>query len=72
MHNVLEKLRAGESLTDKERGIHDDGLVTILRQIHDDLDQAVFHAYDWDDLWARFSDPAEDRDTVKTSCSNVS
>ncbi len=47
---LLEKLRRGEALTDKERKIHDHGLVTILKQIHDDLDAAVLEAYDWSDL----------------------
>ena len=47
MYNVLEKLRSGEQLTVKERKIHDDGLVSVLKQIHDDLDAAVFEAYGW-------------------------
>ena len=34
-------------LTKKEREIHEQGLVTVLKQIHDDLDKAVFEAYDW-------------------------
>jgi hypothetical protein len=34
----------------KHRKIHDQGLVTILKQIHDDLDAAVFEAYGWSDL----------------------
>ena len=49
MYNVLEKLRAGEPLSDKDRKIHDEGLVSILKQIHDDLDAAVFEAYGWED-----------------------
>lgn len=47
MYNVLQKLRAGEPLTDKERKIHEDGLCSLLRQIHDELDVAVFDAYGW-------------------------
>ncbi|MFL6199542.1 MAG: class I SAM-dependent DNA methyltransferase [Thermoanaerobaculia bacterium] len=47
MYNVLEKLRSGEPLTDKEREIHEQGLVSVLKQIHDDLDAAVFEAYGW-------------------------
>ena len=47
MYNVLEKLRAGEALNPKERQIHDAGLVSVLRQLHDDLDAAVFAAYSW-------------------------
>ncbi|MFO7581760.1 DNA methyltransferase, partial [Guyparkeria sp.] len=50
MYNVLEKLRAGESLTKKEQAIHEQGLVSVLRELHDDLDRAVFAAYGWDDL----------------------
>jgi hypothetical protein len=37
----------GGILTAKERIIHDKGLLSILKQLHDDLDAAVFAAYDW-------------------------
>jgi hypothetical protein len=47
MYNLLEKLRANEALTAKEKQIHDAGLVSVLRQLHDDLDGAVFAAYGW-------------------------
>ena len=47
MYNVLEKLRANEALNAKEKQIHDAGLVSVLRQLHDDLDAAVFAAYGW-------------------------
>lgn len=47
MYNVLEKLRSGEALSAKERGIHEQGLVSVLNQIHDELDAAVFGAYGW-------------------------
>jgi hypothetical protein len=47
MYNVLEKLRSGEPLTAKEKVIHDQGLVSVLKQLHDDLDAAVFDAYGW-------------------------
>jgi len=50
LYNVLEKLRAGESLNAKEKTVHDQGLVTLLRQIHDELDAAVLEAYGWADL----------------------
>ncbi|WP_018951355.1 DNA methyltransferase [Thioalkalivibrio sp. AKL12] len=50
MYNVLEKLRAEEPLTPKERTIHEQGLVSLLRELHDDLDRAVFEAYGWGDL----------------------
>ncbi len=47
MYNVLEKLRSGEPLTEKETAIHEKGLVSVLKKIHDDLDAAVFDAYGW-------------------------
>ena len=47
MYNVLEKLRAGEELTAKEKAIHEKGLVSVLKQLHDELDAAVFDAYGW-------------------------
>ncbi|WP_442482736.1 hypothetical protein [Aeoliella sp. SH292] len=47
MYNVLEKLRSEEALSAKEREIHEWGLVSVLRQIHDDLDAAVAEAYGW-------------------------
>jgi hypothetical protein len=50
MYNVLEKLRSGEALTAKERTIHEHGLVSVLRQLHDELDAAVLDAYGWSDL----------------------
>jgi len=50
MYNVLEKLRSGEALTAKERTIHEQGLVSVLRQLHDELDAAVLDAYGWADL----------------------
>jgi len=50
MYNVLEKLRREEPLTAKEKTIHEQGLVSVLRELHDDLDRAVFAAYGWDDL----------------------
>ena len=47
MYNVLAKLRAGEPLTAREKAVHEQGLVSILKQLHDDLDAAVFDAYGW-------------------------
>jgi hypothetical protein len=47
MYNVLEKLRSGEELTAREKQIHEKGLVSVLKQIHDELDAAVFDAYGW-------------------------
>lgn len=50
MYNVLEKIRSGEPLIAKDKTIHEQGLVSLLRELHDDLDRAVFEAYGWQDL----------------------
>jgi hypothetical protein len=47
MYNVLEKLRKNEELDNWDRMIHEQGLVSVLKQIHDDLDAAVAEAYGW-------------------------
>lgn len=47
MYNVLEKVRAQEPLTAKEKAIHEQGLISILAQLHDAIDTAVFAAYGW-------------------------
>jgi SAM-dependent methyltransferase len=45
LYNVLEKLRRGVPLTAREKRIYEEGLVSVLRQLHDELDAAVFAAY---------------------------
>lgn len=45
LYNVLEKLRDGTPLNAKDKLTHEQGLVTVLRQLHDDLDSAVAEAY---------------------------
>jgi hypothetical protein len=47
MYNVLEKLRAGEALDAKDKQIYGDGLIGILKDIHDRIDAAVAAAYGW-------------------------
>jgi hypothetical protein len=47
------------ALTPKEREIHDQGLVSVLKQIHDDLDAAVLEAYGWTDLATAATPPAD-------------
>lgn len=47
MYNVLEKLRAGEPLDEKDEQIKADGLILILKELHDKLDALVFEAYGW-------------------------
>lgn len=50
MYNVLTKLRGGDPLTAKEKVIHEQGLVSVLQKLHDDLDAAVLAAYGWSDI----------------------
>jgi hypothetical protein len=50
LYNVLEKLRAGmqpDELDENDRGIFDDGLVLIMKELHERLDVAVAEAYGW-------------------------
>ncbi len=47
MYNVLEKLRAGERIEGKDKEIYDQGLIGILRDLHDQIDAAVAEAYGW-------------------------
>ncbi|MFZ4395754.1 MAG: hypothetical protein ACOYOU_09035 [Kiritimatiellia bacterium] len=42
--------KQGKSGKSKEKAIHEQGLVSVLKQLHDDLDAAVFEAYGWSDL----------------------
>ncbi|MDZ7706148.1 MAG: type IIL restriction-modification enzyme MmeI [Trueperaceae bacterium] len=45
VYNVLEKLRAGEALSAKDKEVHQQGLVSVLKELHDNLDAAVADAY---------------------------
>jgi len=47
LYNVLEKLRAGERIEGKDREVYEQGLVGILRKLHDDIDAEVAAAYGW-------------------------
>jgi hypothetical protein len=47
MYNVLEKLRAGDRIEGKDKEIYDQGLIGILRDLHDQIDAAVAEAYGW-------------------------
>ncbi len=63
MYNVLEKLRAKDvdgrnksghdhksiALTPEEERIKDEGLILILKELHEKLDRLVFEAYGWPD-----------------------
>lgn len=46
-------VRGGEPLTAKEKQIHDQGPVTVLREIHDGLNEAVLGPHGWSELPAR-------------------
>jgi len=50
MYNVLEILRSGKPLSAKDKTINEQGLISVLRELHDELDRAVFLAYGWGDL----------------------
>lgn len=52
LYNVLDKLRRGEPLSPKEKLLHEQGLVSVLQSLHDELDVAVLEAYGWSDLGA--------------------
>jgi restriction-modification enzyme MmeI-like protein len=50
LYNVLEMLCSGtkpEELNNGDRAIFDDGLVLIIKELHDKLDAAVADAYGW-------------------------
>jgi hypothetical protein len=47
MYNCLEKLRAGERIEGRDREVYDQGLIGILRDLHDQIDAATAAAYGW-------------------------
>lgn len=50
LYNVLERVRAGvapDALEPVERRTFDDGLVLIMKELHEKLDAAVAEAYGW-------------------------
>ncbi|MFN4130776.1 MAG: RNA-binding protein, partial [Paracoccaceae bacterium] len=47
MYNVLEKLRAKERIEGRDKETYDQGLIGILRDLHDQIDTAVAEAYGW-------------------------
>ncbi len=47
MYNCLEKLRAGERIEGRDHEVYEQGLIGILRDIHDRIDVAVAAAYGW-------------------------
>jgi len=47
MYNVLEKLKANAELTEDDERIKDEGLILILKELHEKIDRLVFEAYGW-------------------------
>jgi hypothetical protein len=47
IYNVVEALRANRLLSADERDIHDRGLVSVIQQHHESIDQYVAEAYGW-------------------------
>ena len=47
MYNVLGKIRVSDDLVEEEKNIYDQGLIGILRDLHDQIDAAVADAYGW-------------------------
>lgn len=47
IYNVLEKLKSGSALSRDDERLRDDGLVLILKELHEELDAAVAQAYGW-------------------------
>ncbi|WP_235897776.1 class I SAM-dependent DNA methyltransferase [Neoaquamicrobium microcysteis] len=47
LYNVLEKLKAGTELTDKDEDVKERGLVLILKELHETIDRLTAQAYGW-------------------------
>ena len=47
MHKCPGEAAQRRSADREEKTVHEQGLVSVLKQIHDDLDAAVFDAYGW-------------------------
>jgi hypothetical protein len=56
LYNALERLREMENgcdvppLTAAERYVHEAGLISVLKEIHDEIDRETLKAYGWEDL----------------------
>lgn len=47
LYNGLEALRTGAALDEAGRAIHEAGLISTLKALHDAIDDAAFEAYGW-------------------------
>ena len=77
MYNVLEILRSFDGLrtngdrderplTAKEKTIHTQGLIGVLKELHDELDATVLQAYGWNDLTLRQAQGEREDDELLT------
>ncbi len=67
LYNVMQVLRDGRALTAKEKLIHQQGLVGVLKELHDELDAAVLQAYGW----AELGEPGSDELLVRLTALNA-
>ena len=51
LYNVLDALRDGRELTREQHDVYDRGVVSVLRQHHDDINRTVAEAYGWGEEW---------------------
>jgi hypothetical protein len=47
LYNVREKLKSGEPLDESEKTVHDAGCVSVIHELHNNIDAAVAEAYGW-------------------------
>jgi hypothetical protein len=47
LYNVIEKIRSGQALKEKEQLIYEQGLAAVVVSLHQQLDEAVAGAYGW-------------------------
>lgn len=47
LYNVLEKVKAGAELTPQEEDVKTRGLVLVIKDLHDQIDNATAEAYGW-------------------------
>jgi hypothetical protein len=47
MYNIVEHLRSGATLTNRERDIHELAACGVLKDLHDELDALVAEGYGW-------------------------
>ena len=47
IYNVLEKMRKNQLLTEDDREVNQKGLVSTIKSLHDQIDEAVADSYGW-------------------------